>query len=327
MEQEGGSGVLAKRQSEVAPLRNVLMKHPRDAFFNDLAIAEQWRQLGYGSRPDLERANEEMDFLVELLESLGAQVDFLPPHPETSLDSIYTRDASIITDRGIILCNMGKDQRAGEPSAQAETFEILELPILGAISGEGRLEGGDFLWLDEETAVVGRGYRTNPEGIRQLKGLLRATPGELVVVPLPHWKGPSDVFHLMSIMSPIDADLLLVFAPLLPIPFREFLLSRDITLVEVPSSEFESMGCNVLAVSPRVCVMLEGNPETRRRLEDAGAEVHLYRGDAISVPGMGGPTCLTRPLLREVEPALSDSRANGVSEGGPAEQGGANVSP
>ncbi len=307
MEQERGSGVPVGRQSEVAPLRNVLMKHPRDAFFNDMAIAEQWRQLGYASRPDLARASDEMDALVDLLESLGVRVDFLPPHPETSLDSIYTRDASIVTDRGIILCNMGKDQRAGEPNAQAETFEILELPVLGAISGEGRLEGGDFLWLDEETAVVGRGYRTNPEGIQQLKGLLRATPGELVVVPLPHWKGPSGVFHLMSMVSPIDTDLLLVFEPLLPIPFREFLLSRELTLVDVHPSEFESMGCNVLTVSPRVCVMLEGSPETQRRLEDAGAEVHLYRGNDISIPGMGGPTCLTRPLLREVEPALSDS--------------------
>jgi N-dimethylarginine dimethylaminohydrolase len=108
-------------------------------------------------------------------------------------------------------------------------------------------------------------------------------------------------------VSPIDTDLLLVFEPLLPIPFREFLLSRELTLVDVHPSEFESMGCNVLTVSPRVCVMLEGSPETQRRLEDAGAEVHLYRGNDISIPGMGGPTCLTRPLLREVEPALSDS--------------------
>jgi N-dimethylarginine dimethylaminohydrolase len=160
------------------------------------------------------------------------------------------------------------------------------------------LEGGDFLWLDEATAVVGRGYRTNDEGIEQLEILLADTADDLVVVPLPHWKGPSDVFHLMSVISPIDHDLALVYSPLLPVPFREFLLHRGVSLVEVPDEEFESMGCNVLAVAPRVCLVVEGNPVTRRRLEDAGAQVHAYSGEEISLPGCGGPTCLTRPLLR-----------------------------
>ena len=122
--------------------------------------------------------------------------------------------------------------------------------------------------------------------------------GQSVVVPLPHWKGPSDVFHLMSVISPIDVDLALVYSPLLPVPFREFLLSRGTSLVEVPEAEFDTMGCNVLTVAPRVCVMMEGNPETRMRLESSGVEVHIYRGEEISAPGEGGPTCLTRPIMR-----------------------------
>jgi len=295
----GGTGSTFGGQSEVTPLRKVLVKHPKDAFHSHLAIAEQWEALGYLGRPQLEKAIDEFDALVGLLESVGSRVEFLPTHPETSLDSLYARDAAILTDKGVILCNMGKEPRAGEPRAHAEALALLEIPVLGEIGGKGRVEGGDFIWLDESTAVIGQGYRTNDEGIRQLKQLISETARELIVVPLPHWKGPSDVFHLMSVLSPIDRDLALVYSPLLPVPFRQLLLARGYQLVEVPEPEFETLGCNALAVAPRVCIMLEGNPVTQWRLEEAGVKVHLYRGNEISIPGSGGPTCLTRPLLRE----------------------------
>jgi N-dimethylarginine dimethylaminohydrolase len=287
-------------QSEVGTLRRVLLKHPKDTFAGPGVIESQWAELNYLRAPDLEGAMAEHDALGELLENFGVQVDYLPSHPETGMDSIYSRDAALMTNRGAILCNMGKAARSGEPGAQGTAYETRGIPVHGGISGAGRLEGGDFLWLNEGTAVVGRGYRTNDEGIEQLAGLLEDTAEELIEVPLPHWKGPSDVFHLMSVISPIDHDLALVYSPLLPVPFRENLLHRGISLVEVPPEEFESMGGNVLAVAPRVCVMVEGNPITRQRLEEAGAKVHSYRGEEISVPGSGGPTCLTRPLLREV---------------------------
>jgi len=234
MVQGGETGQTIGGQSEVSALQKVLLKHPQDAFHSYLAITEQWEALGYLRRPELDKAIDEADVLVSLLESLGTRVEFLPPHPETSLDSIYVRDASILTDQGVILCNMGKEARAAEPRAQAEAFERMGIPILGEITGKGRIEGGDFVWLDEGTAVVGRGYRTNDEGIRQLKEFLSETAKELIVVPLPHWRGPTDVFHLMSVLSPIDRDLALVYSPLLPVPFREHLLSKGITLIEVP---------------------------------------------------------------------------------------------
>jgi N-dimethylarginine dimethylaminohydrolase len=286
-------------QSEVAPLRRVLLKHPQDAFRSFVAITEEWERLGYLRRPELGRAINEFDRFVGLLESLGARVDFLPPDSDTSLDSIYVRDASIVTDQGMILCNMGKAARSGEPIAQRAAFESMGIPILGEITGEGRVEGGDFVWLGGGTAIAGRGYRSNDEGIRQLRELLPDTARELIVVPLPHWRGSGEVLHLMSILSPIDEDLALVYAPLLPVPFREHLLARGIKLIEVPDAEFETMGCNVLTVAPRVCILLEGNPVTEWRLQEAGAKVHLYQGNEISIPGSGGPTCLTRPLLRE----------------------------
>jgi N-dimethylarginine dimethylaminohydrolase len=193
---------------------------------------------------------------------------------------------------------MGKPARRAEPRALEPVLREAGLPILGAIEGRGRLEGGDTVWLDPATLAVGRGYRTNDEGIEQLRTLLGDALGELVVVPLPHAKGPDDVFHLMSILSPIDDDLALVYSPLMPVPFRELLLERGFALIEVPDEEFESMGCNVLAVAPRRCVMLSGNDRTRRRLERAGVDVVVFEGEQISLKGSGGPTCLTRPLTR-----------------------------
>jgi N-dimethylarginine dimethylaminohydrolase len=286
-------------QSEVGAIRRLVLKHARDAFVSDELIAQQWEGLGYRGPPDVARAVEEYDRLVETLTELGVEPEFLPRDDAVGLDSIYVRDASVVSDRGAVLCNMGKEARRAEPAAQGAAFEALGIPVLGAISGDGTLEGGDAIWLDERTLVVGRGYRTNDEGIDQLGALLDDAIDELIVVPLPHWHGPGDVFHLMSILSPIDRDLLLVYAPLLPVPFREELVARGFDLVEVPDDEFANMACNVLAVAPRRCVMLRGNPRTRALLERAGAEVREVEGREISWKGSGGPTCLTRPIERE----------------------------
>ena len=284
--------------SEVGALRRVALKHPREAFVDEATIAAEWRNLGYISPPDLSLANAEYDAFVSLVQSSGSEVHLLPRDPRTNLDSIYVRDASFVCDRGVILCAMGKPQRAEEPAAQAAAFTRLPAtPVIGEIQPPGHLEGGDVLWLDSRTIVVGRGYRTNDEGIRQLRAFL-PDDVQIVVVALPHWRGPADVMHLMSLISPVDRDLAVVYSRLLPVPFRELLLHRGVELVEVPDDEFETMGTNVLALSPRRCLMLSGNPHTRRALERARAEVLEYEGKEISVKGAGGPTCLTRPLER-----------------------------
>lgn len=285
-------------QSEIGAMRRVVLKHPRDAFISDLSIARQWRELGYLARPELHRAMEEFDALLELLESFGVEVLLLPRDDGTCLDSLYARDAAVATDGGLILCSMGKEERREEPEALERAAGEWGLPIRGAITGDGLLEGGDVVWIDDRAVAVGRGYRTNDEGIRQLREILGDTIDELVVVPLPHHRGPGDVFHLMSLLSPIDRDLALVHSPLLPVPFREWLLARGTWLVETSESEFDSLGCNLLALAPRRCVAVAGNPETRRRLEAEGVEVHVIRGEEICRKGLGGPTCLTRPLER-----------------------------
>jgi N-dimethylarginine dimethylaminohydrolase len=286
-------------QSEVDQIKSLLLKHPKDAFLSLDNIQSQWKELNYLASPDYDKALKEYDNFVEYLKKSISDIYYLPQNDKTGLDSIYVHDPVIITNKGAILCNMGKEKRCAEPSAAGEFLLELGIPILGSITGEGTLEGGDVVWIDERTLAVGLGYRTNEEGIRQLKELTRDFVDESVVVPLPHWKGPGDVLHLMSLLSPINHDLAVVYSRLLPVPFREWLLRRGIRLLEVSDSEFETMACNILAVSPRKCIMISGNPQTKQMLEDKGIEVWEYGGEEISMKGAGGPTCLTRPLLRE----------------------------
>lgn len=283
---------------EVGPLRRVVVKHARTAFADPDEIARDWKALNFTAPPAIEPAAAEYDRFLEHLKSTGAEILALPANLDTTLDSIYVRDASLVTPHGIVLCRMGKLERATEPSAQRSAFESWGLSIAGTITSPGTIEGGDVLWLEERTVVVGRGYRTNDAGIAQFRDLLGSAVDELIVVPLPHWRGPGDVFHLMSIISPVDDDLAVVYSPLMPVPFREMLAARGIQFVEVPEQEFDSMGANVLALAPRVCLMVEGNPVTQARLEAAGARVLTYAGTEVSLKGGGGPTCLTRPLER-----------------------------
>lgn len=286
-------------QSETGAITRLIVKHAREAFGSPEAIASEWQALNFTAAPDFEKAVEQYDAFLALVRGTGCEISTLPKADGVGLDSIYVRDAAIICDRGVVLCRMGKAQRAGEPAAQETALRALGCNIIGAIQPPGQLEGGDVLWLDERTMVAGRGYRTNDSGIAQLRSYLGDSIDELMTVPLPHWRGAGDVFHLMSIISPIDHDLAVVYSPLMPIPFRERLLERNMTLVEVPESEFETMGANVLALAPRRCVMVAGNPITRARLEAAGATVLEYEGNEISLKGGGGPTCLTRPLARQ----------------------------
>ena len=285
-------------QSMVGSLKRVLIKHPKDAYQSQTKINEQSRQLNYIGVPDYNKAIIDYERLVDFLKSSSIQIDYLPKDNITSLDSIYTHDPCVVTNGGIILCNMGKDLRIPESTSIASFFKSIGVPILGQIEAPGTLEGGDVVWINERTVAVGEGYRTNAEGIHQFKTLLKNHVDKVISVPLPHWTGEEDCLHLMSNVSPIDNDLYLVYSRLLPVSFRQYLLELQIQLIEVPDEEYASMGCNVLAVAPRKVIMINGNPITKLRLETEGVEVHTYDGSEISIKGAGGPTCLTRPYLR-----------------------------
>lgn len=284
-------------QDMVKQVRRILLKHPRDAFINQATVDRQSSALNYSDTPNFEIACKDYDQFLDLIQSFGAEIHFLPSS-NTSLDSIYTHDPCIITNGGAILCNMGKPQRSNEPDNMEKYFKSIGVPILGRIEGTGTLEGGDIIWVDERTVAVGEGYRSNMEGINQFKHLLGNLVDSVIPVALPHWTGPADCLHLMSNISPIDHNLYLVYSKLLSVSFRKYLLNRKIQLIEVPDEEYASMGCNVLAMANRKVIMIEGNPITQNRLENEGVEVHTYNGSEISLKGAGGPTCLTRPFSR-----------------------------
>ena len=284
-------------QDMVTQVRRILLKHPKDAFIDQSKIDRQSSELNYSTTPDFDIACKDYDNFLNIIKSFEPEIHFLPAS-DTSLDSIYTHDPCIVTNSGVILCNMGKEQRSNEPDNIETYFQSIDVPILGRIESPGHLEGGDIVWIDEHTVAVGKGYRTNNEGVRQFKDLLGNLVDTVISVELPHWTGPEDCLHLMSNISPIDHNLYLVYSRLLSVSFRKYLLGRQIKLIEVPDEEYDSMGCNVLAMANRKVIMLQGNPITQKRLESEGVEVHTYDGTEISLKGAGGPTCLTRPFLR-----------------------------
>jgi N-dimethylarginine dimethylaminohydrolase len=284
-------------QSMVAPLRRVVVKRPGEAFGR---IDDEWRELNYTRPPVLSKAAEDHRRFVALVQAAGAEILYLPADNRTGLDSLYAHDPALVTDRGAIIFQTGKTARRGEGPAFADAFENWDVPIVGVIDGAATAEAGDMVWLDRETLLVGRGFRTNAAGVARLSELLKPGGVEVISFELPYWNGPHDVLHLMSFISLLDDDLAVVYRRLLPVPLFEFLTSRGVQLVDVPEQEYDTLGCNVLAISPRNLITVGGNPVTRTRLEAAGCNVSEFDGSEICLPGAGGPTCLTRPLLRSI---------------------------
>jgi dimethylargininase len=276
-------------QSMTGELRRVLVRAPRA---EDL---HGWKMCGWRAEPDPVEIAAEHVALCELLAGVGAEVVLAESPADGNPDAIYTYDPALVTNAGALLLHPGKECRRSEVPAMAEDFERAGVPVAGRLEDPEWAEGGDLCWLDERTLLAGCGYRTNAAGISRLQELLPEI--EVLAFDLPHWHGRDEVMHLMSLISPLAPDLAVVYAPLLPTRLAELLEERGVELVQVPDEEFATMGSNVLALAPRVALAVEGNPETRRRMERAGVEVLAYRGDELS-KGDGGPTCLTRPLLR-----------------------------
>ncbi len=280
--------------SMFAPLHSVLVRRPDAAF--GAADPARWH---YTDRPHLPLAQEEHDAFVNILLGAGVEVVYhdapLPDHA----DAIFVHDPALLTEHGAIILRMGKALRLGEEAALALSLRRLGVPILYELSGAATAEGGDLLWLDERTLAVGLGFRTNAAGFDQLGQALAGLGVALVPVQLPYFEGPDACLHLMSLISLVDRDLAVVYRPLLPVPFYQLLEARGVALIDVSDEEFATMGTNVLALAPRRCLLLEQNRETRRALLAAGCEVMTYRGDELSLKAEGGPTCLTRALVRD----------------------------
>ncbi len=276
-------------QSMTGELRRVLVRAPRA---EDL---HGWPSCSWTAAPDPRAIAEEHEAFCELLESAGAEVLAAESPADGNPDAIYTYDPALVTDDGALLLYPGKKCRRPEVDAIAQDLERAGVPVFARLRETERAEGGDCCWLDERTLLVGCGYRTNEAGIARLRELLPNVG--VIAYDLPHWHGPGEVLHLLSLLSPLAPDLVVAYEPLLPTRLAQLLEEREIEIVAVPDEEFPSLGSNVLALAPRVVLAVEGNPRTRQRLERAGVEVLTYQGEELS-KGNGGPTCLTRPLLR-----------------------------
>lgn len=280
------------------PLKRVIVKHPNEAFLNQQHLANEWQAFNYIEAPDFQEAVHEYEHFIEVLRKYVSQIDYLPVSTEVGMDSLYAHDPVKFTAQGAIILKSGKKLRQSEAAVYQEFLEAKGIPIIGSLTGDAVSDGGDLVWLDDRTLVVGRGYRTNDEAIRQLKELTCDLVDEFIVVQLPHDQGEEECLHLMSFISMVDKDLAVVHSRLMPVFFRQLLIERGIQLIEVSEEEYHTLGCNVLALAPRVCMMVSGNENTKQQLIDAGATVYEYKGEEISVKGTGGPTCLTSPVIR-----------------------------
>lgn len=272
------------------PLTRVLVRPP------DPSAIGAWRSHGWRSEPDPGRLREEHRAFRDELARAGAEVVIGDSPVPGDPDAVYVRDPVLVAPSGAALLRPGKEARRTEPDAVRRDLDLVGVPVIASMPAPATAEGGDLLWMDERTLLVGRSHRTNDAGVAFLRETLEGV--DVFAFDLPRLGGPAEVLHLMSLISPLDRDLAVAFPPLLPVRLGELLEARGVELIEVPAEEFGTMGPNVLALSPRLALALEGNDETRRRMERAGVEVRTYRGDEISAKGDGGPTCLTLPLSR-----------------------------
>jgi N-dimethylarginine dimethylaminohydrolase len=286
-------------QSMTGDLLRVLVCPPGNAGWDRPEKLATWQDLGFQRRPEFATAQSQHDILCRLLAEAGAEVVCLPPSDALTLDAVYAHDSSLPTDDGLILMNPGKTSRVAEARAHANFCARLGIPVLGEIRLPGTSEAGDIVWLDAKTLLIGHGYRTNKTGIDQMRALLAPKGVDELSAPLPHGPGPSACLHLMSLMSMLDEGTILVDLPWLAVETVELLKARGFRLIEIEYSERDTLACNVLSLGSNRLVAIEENLKTNRRLRDAGFDVRSFPGSEICINGSGGPTCLTRPLLRK----------------------------
>jgi N-dimethylarginine dimethylaminohydrolase len=282
----------------VAPLKRVLVCSPRTAGWDRAESVARWRELGFRHAPNFPQAQSQHDALRRELSLAGTEVIDLPGGSELSLDAAYAHDASLATDFGIILMRPGKETRIREAERQGSFFRQLGIPIFAEIAAPGSTEAGDMIWLDSKTLVVGHGYRTNAEGIRQMRAILDPNGVDVISAPLPYGPGPAACLHLMSLISLLDDHTALVDLPWLAVETVELLKSRGFEFIEIDYSERDTLACNVLSLGGKRLLAIEENRKTNDKLHAAGFDVRTFPGSEICINGSGGPTCLTRPLLR-----------------------------
>jgi N-dimethylarginine dimethylaminohydrolase len=275
-------------RSMVAPLRRVAVRPPSPR--GDYPAAHWAQPL------DLDRLADQHAAFVALLERLGCRVEVLEAADDMP-DACFVYDPAFVVGDGVIELRGAKVVRAGEPPLLAVQLEDLGIPIVGRLTAPATADGGDMFWLDESTLAVGRTYRTNAAAHDQLRSILEPAGVTVESFDMPHDLGPEYCLHLMSVVSPVRENLAVVYERLAPVALLQALAERGIERIPVPEEDYLSLGCNVLTIAPGVVVMAAGNDATAKALRDHGVEVHTYEASEIN-KGEGGPTCLTRPILR-----------------------------
>ncbi|MEM4058854.1 MAG: arginine deiminase family protein [Thermoplasmata archaeon] len=285
-------------QSMYSKLETVLIKKAEDAFISQKYIDENYKKYNYVGRPIMKNLKRDYESFESILRDHVKNIYYLPKDPASGIDSVYTHDTLKVTEKGAIYFQMGKVLRRNEPALARKYLESIGVPTLGSITGTGTMEGGDVVWVDPKTVAIGLGYRTNAEAIRQFEKITKGIVREVITVQLPHADGKERVLHLQSLISIIDRDLVVMYSRYLSAFLREYLIERGFNIIEVSDDEYLTMGTNVLALSPRKCVMLKGNKNVKKSIEEYGGEVFEYDGMDLSMKGEGGPTCMTAPLFR-----------------------------
>ncbi|MEG9884222.1 MAG: arginine deiminase family protein [Hyphomicrobiales bacterium] len=285
-------------QSMAGKLTRVLMRRPNGSLLN--ADAEKWH---YNHCFNAEKAIAEYEVVADLVSQSGIEIIWIEDGNDGLADAMFTRDASLMTDKGVVLLRMGKTPRADEPALHGRAYRAAGIPVIGRLSGEARAEGGDIFWLDENTLAVGLGFRSNAQGVRQLNALLNPHGISVLGFDMPVGPGPDHCLHLTSVISPLSHDKYLVHPPLIPAPLWIMMRKRGIDCVAAPEEEFSaslSLNLNVLALAPDDCIMIDGFPKTKKAIEETGARVRVFPGQALCMGCEGGPTCLSNAVRREV---------------------------
>ena len=285
--------------SNVSTLKTVILKNPQAAFKSQKTIDLQWQDLNFIDKPDFKKSITQYENFIDILNDNHVEILYIPEDEKTSLDSIYTHDPIFMTPNGAVIGNMGKTQRKPETIMMKNYLNEIGIPILGEIINDATLEGGDIIWIDQRTVAAGLTYRTNNKGIDQLRKILSTISVEVICVDLPHWNGPVDVLHLMSLISPLKDDLFLIYKKLLPVGLLKLLKQLDIKTISIADEDYDSLGCNVLPLSTTKCLITSGNDKTFKIIEENGIEVIEFQASEICYKGSGGPTCLTRPIYRK----------------------------
>jgi len=286
-------------QNMVSHLKKVLMKKPQN--FMSKVDSQKWN---YTFPLDQEILYENYNEFYKIIKNSGAEiVDLkLRNEKEELCDSIFTHDPSLVLNDGAIILNMGKNLRKKEAEEHINFYNEEKIPIIGKVINNGTIEGGDCLWINKKTLLVGESYRTNKIGIDQLGNIVNKHDIKLIPIKLPKYNNENSCFHLMSLISMLDEDLAIGYLKLLPLDLINLLNNNNIKIIEIPEDEYfksKTLAVNVLTLSPRNLVAMKGYPKTIDLLREYGCKINLFSGGELCIKAEGGPTCLTRPIWRE----------------------------